>query len=149
MKKILLGVALFFLIVLLFLPPCLRWFGKDLYAKKEEVNKNVVKVLNCTKNDETINTTYFNEKPYNFRYSIIGNYLSDEEDEEKVENQIISDVKNVTMSSYDEATNATIYTVVLSTVEMQNEKMKNYIKEIEDQQNYYQSIGFMCTISQV
>ena len=79
----------------------------------------------------------------------MGNYLSNEENDDKAENQIISDVKNVTISSYDEPSNTTIYTVVLSTVEMQNEKMKNYIKEIESQQKYYQSIGFMCTISEV
>lgn len=145
MKNVLLGISLVLLIILLLLPPSLRWFASDLYKDNEEKPKDVVTVLNCVKDDETINTTYFNDNPYNYQYTVIGNILENDNDN----NLIIQNIKRYASPSYDEISNITTYQMVLSSVEISVESLKNYTYSPEDQESYYQSIGFTCTMRTV
>lgn len=153
MKKVLLWIALVFLIILVLIPPALRLFGKNLYIKVEE-KKDVVTVLNCLKNEENISTTYLNDVPYNFKYTLNGNYSNDREESEKdeyydVQNAIVNDIKNTVTSTYNKMTDITTFSIVLTMVEMQKESMKNYVKNPKEQQDYYHSIGFICTRTDV
>ena len=155
MKKFLLGVLLIILIGLLVLPLGLRWFGKDLYKEKEEEKKDVVTVLNCKKGEDSVNTTYFNDAPYDFRYVAKGNYTIENESTENIDlentfdNSIIYDIRNSSMVNYSEDSDTTTFHILLSSVEMVNEKLRNYTKLPEEQQKYYTSMGFYCTISKV
>ena len=144
MKKVLLCFILIILIGLLLLPPGLRLFGKNLYNDVEEEKKDVVTVLNCKKGDEVINMTYFNDKPYDFRYTIKGNYNASMQDvvdgetpNNTLDNAIIEDIKGSSMINYSESKDTTEFHIVLSSVEMINEKLNNYIKKPEEQQKYY------------
>ena len=145
MKNVLLGISLVLLIILLLLPPSLRWFASDLYKDNEEKPKDVVTVLNCVKDDETVNTTYFNDNPYNYQYTIRGNLL----DSDSVNNLIIQNIKRYANTSYDVISNLTTYQMVLSSVEISVESLKNYTYSPLEQQSYYQSIGFTCTMRTV
>ncbi len=155
MKNFLLWISLFLLIILLLLPPIFRKFGSDWYYE-EKVKKDVVTVLNCVKGDETINTTYFNSNPYNFQYSISGNYTVSEDTESElieeikpIENQIIMDLRRYSMISYDEEQNKTIFQIVLSSVEVYQEGLRSYTKKPDEQLAYYNSLGFYCTKTDV
>lgn len=67
MKKILCYVAIILLIVLIILPPALRILVKG--DNDEEVTKDVVELLACTKNDESINMPYKNGNLTMIKYS--------------------------------------------------------------------------------
>ena len=155
MKKFFLWVLLILLIGFLLLPPGLRLFGKDLYKEKEEEKKDVVTVLNCKKNEDTINTTYFNDNPYDFRYDAKGNYTIENDNNENIDlestfdNSIIYDIRNSSMVNYNSEKDITEFHIILSSVEKVNEKLSNYTKLPEEQQKYYMSMGFNCTISKV
>ena len=155
MKKFLLWILLILLIGFLILPPGLRWFGKNLYKEKEEEKKDVVTVLTCQKNEDSINTTYFNDAPYDFRYVVKGNYTLENDNTEDLDltntfdNSIIYDIRNNSIVNYKEDNDTTEFHIILSSVEMVNDKLSNYIKLPEEQQKYYMSMGFHCTISKV
>ncbi len=157
MKKFLLGVLLIILIGLLLLPPGLRWFANDLFKEKVE-KKDVVTIVNCQKGEDTINTTYFNDTPYDFRYIVKGNYTLENENTGNSENlettnnfdnSIIYDIRSSSMVNYSEDSDTTTFHILLSSVEMINEKLRNYTKLPEEQQKYYTSMGFQCTMSKV
>ena len=155
MKKFLLWVLLIILIGFLLLPPGLRLFGKDLYKEKEEEKKDVVTVLNCKKGEDSVNTTYFNDSPYDFRYVAKGNYTIENDSadnldlENTFDNSIIYDIRNSSMVSYNSQSDTTEFHILLSSVELTSDKLSNYIRNPEKQKEYYTAMGFYCTISKV
>ena len=70
MKKIVGYALIIILLFMLFLPPMLRHFTKDLKTIEVSKSKDEVRVLNCTRLNEKINTSYLNGKTYNFRRKI-------------------------------------------------------------------------------
>ena len=165
MKKALLILLMIILIVFLLLPPGLRLFGKNLYYK-EEVKKDVVSVLSCTKGDESVRTTYLNDNPYNMNYMIAGDYTPKDnvanenteevkEEQEEVQentqepktNDMIENIKTAASITYNQESNMTSFSVMISMVESNSEKLKNYTKKLQEQQGYYSSNGFSCTIT--
>lgn len=155
MKKFFLWVLLILLIGFLLLPPALRIFGKDLYKKVEEEKKDVVTVLNCKKGEDSINTTYLNDKPYDFRYYVKGNHTIENENAENIDiestfdNSIIYDIRNNSMINYNNDKDTTEFHIILSSVELTSDQLSNYTKLPEEQQKYYIAMGFYCTINKV
>ena len=97
--------------------------------------------MKCHKN--TLKT--IRDNPYNYQYTIRGNLL----DSDSVNNLIIQNIKRYANTSYDVISNLTTYQMVLSSVETSIESLKNYTYRPLEQQNYYQSIGFTCTMRTV
>ena len=156
MKKILLWITLIILIILLILPFSLRLFGKNLYNDKQKENKDVVTVLNCKKNEDILTTTYFNNNPYDFRYVLKGDYSNNNGQNEINDNleqffddSIINDIRDNSIITYSEENNTTEFHILLSSVEMVYDKLRNYTKLPNEQQKYYTNMGFYCTINNV
>ena len=149
MKNLLLYLALFFLIILLFIPPVFRLTMKDMY-KREEKPKDVYGMLYCEKNDENINESYLNYKPYGLKY----NYKSDKEilinDGENnetgqiSENSIVNDIYDYSNINFNSESNWYEYTVDLNNISEIPEKLVNYTRPIDEQMYYYGAIGFTC-----
>lgn len=145
MKKVLLYLALVFLIILLLLPVGLRLFGKNLYQESNNNKpKNVYGTLSCTKLNEKINQTYLNGKPYNLWYQIIGSFGSNtgEVDES---NQTALDLKDYATISYSDISMATDYKIDFNNYSSLPEGLEKYGQDIDNQANYYNILGFMCT----
>lgn len=105
--RIICYISLVFLVILIFIPPLLRL----LIEEKEEVKVNVVMVLNCNKLDESINSTFLNDKPKNLMYTIKGDLTVTETPDESNENDDSSQVttslddNNVTSVDNDNSQN--------------------------------------------
>ena len=176
MKKLLLYMTLLILIVLLFLPPMLRLFGKDLYKERKFTTKqtNELEMLNCTKYNETISTSFLNGKAYNIKYEISGNHVPEKAKEEKSledekelsdlleegilpdeedtttqdntnKNTLVDDFKDVAEVSYVEEKNLTEFRIAVNTLGEIPESLKNHTRMIEEVKNYYIELSFTCT----
>ena len=160
MKNMLLYISLFLLVILLLLPPGLRLFGKNLYKEKKlSKQEDVLEILNCTKINETIDTSFLNGKAYNIKYEISGNFSLENEDEnEKNDNQkndleennenkvlIRDDFKEFAEIKYIESKNLTEYRLALNIYENIPEKLSNYARSINEMSMYYEGLSFSCT----
>jgi len=161
MKNVLLYIALFLLIVLLFLPLGLRIFGKNLYKENEEVKK-VVELLSCNKSNETISSTFLNSIPQNFQYKVKGNYLAtilpdsqeeietadkndmNNEKESINENELITVIQKYSKVTYDDGKDISTFTIELNKVTDYPAELSNF-KSLQDQTDYLKTLGFSCT----
>lgn len=157
MKNMLLYLALFLLIILLFLPAGLRLFGNNLYKNKKITEQNDLEILNCTKIDETINTSFLNGKAYNIKYEIRGNYVLEEnenininENENKDEldvnkNVIVNDFRNYAKISFVEDKGLTEFRIAVNLLDVIPEKLQNHTKSINEVKDFYNELLFSCT----
>ena len=116
----------------------------------------VVKTLNCTKKDETLNISYVNEKINNFQYLIKGNYeeeknaeeldleLQGDTKEKEENNTLITNIRDYANVTYDAVNDITEFRINLASVETIPEVL-SYAKEIEGASSYYSNNGFSCT----
>ena len=145
--------GLIILTFLLFLPPALRIFGKDLYVK-EEKKKDEIIILNCKKENESINSTFLNGEPKNLEYLIKGNYTvttneeeeseTSEKDKEDNQNTLLVYIKPYSQVKYDEEKDITSYNV--KTIDLK--QINNYpetFSTVDNQQNYFTKLNFSCT----
>ena len=156
MKNILLYFTLFLLIILLLLPPGLRLFGKNLYTTPIiPKNKDVLEILNCTKINETISTSFLNGKAYNIKYEISGNHLSQdnensllntEETDNVNKNTIVDDLNSYAEVKYIEEKNITEFRLAVNLLNNIPDSLVNYTKSIQEVSNYYTDLSFSCTI---
>ena len=166
MKNLLLYISLFLLVILLLLPPGLRLFGKNLYKEKKiSKQQDVLEILNCTKINETIDTSFLNGNAYNIKYEISGNQVEENEEKndenEKVtgtdDNENITDTNENKISikddfkeyaeiKYIEEKNLTEYRIALNTIENVKEKLNNYTKTISEMSSFYEELSFSCII---
>ena len=142
------------LVFLLLLPVALRLFGKNLYEKKE-VKKDVVTLLNCNKKSETVSSTFLNEDPKNLNYKIGGDYstvqINDTDEQEidmssKTATVFIELIKDYAKIEYSHIDNATSFNVDVKDLK----QVPNYVgifSSIENQNKYFSSQGFSCTIT--
>ena len=160
-KIVLLYLSLVFLVIMLFVPPMLRLLVKDV---EEEKPKVVLSVLNCTREGEVIITAYSDNNPYNFYYSIEGDYTqidfnseeeTDENDEQNEDDDkqnedvfnyqnVMIDVISYSSITYNEMENKTEISMDISS-ETIKEILPQYSKLIDEQDTYYTKYGFTCT----
>lgn len=157
--------GLVILILLLILPIGLRLFGKDLY-EKEIKSKDVVEVLNCNKDNATIDSTFLNGVPQNLSLRIKGDYsVKEEADDSTASKEETSDAKKDTVDDKVDGEEGLIkyireYSIVEYSVQddvtsfktnMTDLKQLNeYIalfNNLENQQKYYVSQAFYCTVT--
>ncbi len=163
MKNVLLYLALFILVILLLLPPGLRLFGKDLYNEPKFVKpKDILEILSCTKINESISSTFMNGKPLNIKYEINGNFVPEETNDEKEnqdinpdevdneeKNQIIEGLKKYADIKYDEAKNSTKFQIGLDSFDTVPEEMQIFNKSINEMNAYYSELSFSCTTQRI
>lgn len=142
-KNVLMCVALVFLIILLLLPVGLRLFAKDLYNSKKEKPKDAVLVLNCTKLNETINTSYVNGKPYNFQYQLLSS--TSVENSEENYNEIVLNIKDYAERKESDTSGVIEYRIALNKYTNYPQTLQNYVKNIDEESIYYNGKGFTCT----
>lgn len=140
MKRLTCLVVLAVLFALLLLPPFLRRFVSfDLEKVSTKGSNDKVLILNCEKQEEKINTSYLNDKPYNIQYKINGNYTNEEE----TDNSIIMDLRNYSTIKYQDNKNVTIYKIDVNNIK--EGLLTNYLLSINEQMHYYEKIGFTCS----
>ena len=88
--KIICYISLVVLNILLFLPPACRLFAKE---KVSVIKDDVVSVLNCSKDEESINATFLNGNPSNIFYKIKGNYTEIENPDEGSDEPLETDAE--------------------------------------------------------
>ena len=147
MKRIFYYALIIFLLFMLFLPPVLRSYGKDLYHEIQiSKSKDKVMVLNCSSLNEKINTSYLNDKTYNFQYQIEGNYTNLDNEEIKL-NAIQEKIKNYAKITYHQENNSTDYRIDFNMLNVIPNGIQDYNKNINEQQNFYTALGYTCTIN--
>ena len=159
-------ISLFFLVILLFLPPALRILVKE---EEPEVVK-IVTVLTCNKTNESISSTFLNDVPQNILYKITGNYLvnnnsdiletnnADEITSNQNEVGVVADnqnnalgegsflelIKPISQISYDDVNNISSFRVNMTSLkELVN--YQNDFNTIAAQETYFASLNFTCT----
>lgn len=157
-------IGLVVLIVLLFLPAAFRIFIKE----KENVEKKVVTVLSCQKLNESVSSTFLNDKPQNILYTIKGDYRvtanpdeynvpDDETDEKteiktenniKVDNQFISKIREFSEITYDGEKDVTSFRTSAEKLNNSTDFMTIF-NTVNNQETYYRSLGFTCTKTNV
>ena len=169
--RIICYVSLFFLVILLFLPPALRLFVED----KEPEEKKVITILTCNKADATISSTFLNDVHQNIVYKINGNYTmtntgetlevnnADEQEinsnveMEMADDQSIGDNQNsiiekgsflelirpISQVTYDDASNITTFRVNMNSLK----EFSNYetdLSSIAAEEAYFATFDFSC-----
>lgn len=153
MKNFLLYVAMFFLFVLLLLPPGLRLFAKDLYEKKE-VKQDLVESLSCNKLNESINISYLNGKAYNFTYNKSGDFSTvmgqtfNEDDVEYNKLNIIRDIKDFATIDYSKINDITKFSISFSSFTNLPESLMTYAKTPSEEIDLLAENGFSCIKTQ-
>ena len=160
MKKVLCYFGLFFLIILLLIPPGLRIFAKNLYPE-EEKPKLVVNILNCNKETESVFSSYANTTPQTFQYKIKGNYVLNNENNSNVdteenldgviqtnepENELIHLIRKNALVTYDEESDLTTYQITFWEGSDYTGDLRNF-KDMEKIQKYLIELKFSCTTS--
>ena len=148
MKKILLYIALVFLLILLLLPAGLKTFGRNLYVDESDNEKeNTNTMLKCIKGNETITTTYLNGSPYTFMYQIVGESIStSNENEENIE---ISDaIKDYAKYTSNDLSETAEYKIDFYKYDQKiPPELTDYSMTIRNQSDYYSNLGFVCLSS--
>ena len=146
--------SLVMLAIFLLIPPVFRFVGKDWY-KKEERKKDIIEILTCTKEKDTINSTFLNGEPKNLDYKHKGKYnlvnnddtLADEVDnKEEKKNSLIDIIAGYANIAYIDATDVTHFKVDMSSMK-QNEKYMQFFSNIDNQKSYFNSLSFYCEIT--
>lgn len=149
MKRILCLIAIGLLTMLIFVPPYLRRHANFLVESVSTKGSNdKVSMLNCKRGEDSINTSYLNSEPYNIQYKISGDYTNSTwqtEEENAINNSFITDLESLAKIKYNAKKNITTYKIEVSNL---NDKtnLKNYLLPINEEQLFYQNIGFVCSM---
>lgn len=151
MKTVLLYFLMIILLILLFLPPALRKFMPvEVDIDELEEGKNVITMVNCSKGaSENLNFTYNNKQIKSLYYRVSGNkasYKSNEEVLEIEDNEVVKSIYKYGYPVYNETDNVTIFNVVFTSLEMNEQLLKDYSQPISRQKDFAESKGFTCTI---
>lgn len=152
MKKILCYVAIVLLIILIVLPPALRIFVKD--EGTAEIPKDVIELLTCTKNDESISMPYKNGVLTMIKYSFkeqtnsdIFSFNGDTNNYGDVnETETIKSVLEKNPNTQKETNNGEV-TYKLEMNESNSVQIADTYKgSSEVMKNYYTNLGYSCNI---
>ena len=147
-------IGLVILVILLLLPLFLKTFGKNFYEKKEEKKKDEVIILSCTKDAESINSTFLNNEPQNISYRIKGDYsVSTNDDSKKLGDENTDSVKD-TISfmeiikpyakiTYDDKIGITSFSIQVSDLAKTSD-YNSIFNSLDNQQKYFVSQKFNC-----
>lgn len=165
MKKILCYLAIVVLLVFIVLPPVLRLTMKE---ENEEpvVPKDVIEMLQCTKNEDSLSISYLNGKTYNIRYTEkivevapdIEDENKDELDDNVLDNARINPINTTNdddrsfkevLEGYAHVKKTSkegkmIYSLDLSSSEVYDRFANKFKKEINEQMAYFKSLGYTC-----
>lgn len=147
MKNILLYFAIFILVILLFLPPGLRLFAKDIYKDLEKKN-DIIETLNCNKLNETMNISYLNGEPYSLSYTIMGNFstaLESVDENQSTELIIVEDLRNYGSIEYNDAADLTTIRVGFKNFTDIPNSLSLYAKTIDEERDFLLENSFSCT----
>ena len=158
------------LTILLSLPIALRIIIRDSKDEEEEEKKMDVYIsLNCTKNDESISSTFLNDIPQSMMYKVKGNQVNKNTPDESSDNVTSNEVQstnspnNITTFGDDQS----ILDILSKISDLKYDSSDNtsyiklsysYIKSIpgyetafgtiKDQEKLFTSRGFTCTQTQ-
>ena len=144
--------GLVFLIILLILPVFFRMIGKNWY-QKEEKKKDIIEVLNCTKDKDSIYSTFLNGIPQYLEYKLNGAYSLNTVSEDTLDsvdtskeksNSIIENIHKYAKIIYSENDKITTFKVNISDMK-QDEKYVGLFNDLNNQKNYFSSLTFYCT----
>ncbi len=152
MKKVLLTISLILLVILLFVPFVLQNYFSDLYSEtKVDKKKDIIQMFNCIRENETINTAFFNGKVYSLEYIIRGNYAMNEElgdEAEIVENvNFLNILKKNTVGIYNAEKDYTSFKIIMDSNNTISSDLNNLVNNIDNNGNYYKNIGYSCTVT--
>lgn len=158
LKVALTYIAIFFLIVLIIIPPIFRVVFKEDNTKKEDTKDNTpITVLHCTK-EETINTLTYNVQTYStykgnniekviIRYKRIGQL--DPTNQNNNYEQEIANLKansNITETESDNGGKFEILKDALTT-KTSDQIVGLYAKNIDEEQAFLASNNYVCEIN--
>ena len=156
LKKVFCYFGLVILTILLFLPLAFKIIFKE---KEEEVPQNVVEMLTCEKDGESISSSFKNGDPYNLLYMVRGDFsnksdieeIPDTEEAKGDENkdaveytQLLNKIYNQASFTYDEEKNISSFSVNVSNIRSLMDYELIFIT-INNQEYYYTSLGFNCS----
>ncbi len=148
MKTVLMYFLLIIMLFLLILPPGLRIFMPNKEVEETDEMKDKLVKLMCERNGENLAVDYENNILRQIFYRVPGNKLHEEGDSlENETNEIIKDIYSKSYSNYGESEDVTVFTLIFSTLELNDQSLKNYVQPVEDQKKYYEKLGFKCDIN--
>lgn len=158
LKVVLTYIAIFFLIVLIIMPPIFRVVFKEDNTKKEDTKDNTpITVLHCTK-EETINTLTYNVQTYStykgnniekviIRYKRIGQL--DPTNQNNNYEQEMTNLKASNGITETEESTGSKFEIAKETLSNKNADaiINLYNKSIEEEQNFLISNNYTCQIT--
>lgn len=146
-KKVFCYIGLFFLFILLIIPPVFRLVFKE---KEVVIKKDIITTMRCDKENESVASTFLNDEPQVIQYSIVGDYSikSESETTGKTENvlppsEIITKFAEFGTIVYDEEKNMSTLRVVVSKA-MGSADYELLLRNQPTQKDYFESQGFSC-----
>ena len=159
MKRILCYVVLVLLIVLIVLPPVLRVFAKE---EAYVPPKDVVSMLSCTRDNESISMPYLNGNLVSIKYTFpvtiinpdsivdadnLGDILEDNDVPLVNNNQTIKNVlENITNTKSETVDNLTTYLLDMKDTNNSLQVPSEFKGSSEVMKNYYNNLGYTCSI---
>lgn len=140
MKKMLCYVALIVLIVLIILPPALRIFVKE--EVLDDVPRDVVELLNCTRDDEEINMPYKNGMLTSIKYR----FMDPGEGATNEVGTLKSVLANITSTNIEFVENKISYSLDLTVQNNALQVPSEFKGNSEVMSNYYTNLGYSCLI---
>jgi len=140
MKKFLCYVALIVLIVLIILPPALRIFVKE--DESDNVPRDVVELLNCTRGDEEINMPYKNGMLTSIKYR----FMDPGEGATNEVGTLKSVLANITSTNIEIIDNEISYRLDLTVQNNTLQVPSEFKGTSEVMSNYYTNLGYSCII---
>lgn len=154
MKKILCFLCLILLLVLIALPPLLRSLIKDDTNNTNEEIQVKNTILSCSDNNYILKTSYKNDiiSMIVAKKSIVkdDNIENKEDDIEETPKSSFDSqfefLKEIPLISYKELEDGDVVALDFSIYDFKEYDLSNFIKTKQEQKNYYESLGFTCTI---
>lgn len=166
MKKILCYVAIVLLLILIILPPMLRIFVKE---EAYEPPKDVVSLLNCNKDDESISMPYLNGGLVSIKYTfpaLISSpdiYVREDDFDNNLgdilevpdtnltltpnESKTLKSVlEGITNTQSETVNNLTIYTLDMKDTNNSSLVPNEFKGSSDVMKNYYTNLGYTCNI---
>ena len=140
--------------IFLLIPPVFRWVGKDWY-KKEEKKSEVIEILVCTKDRDSIRSSFLGGEPQNLDYKFKGEYTLNKTDDNITDKSSVKDNKNNAfidfIASYAKITyladeGVTRFKVSMDSLK-QSEKYMEFFNTIANQKSYFNSLSFYCEVT--
>jgi len=147
MKKVLCYFAIFFMVLLIALPPLTRVFYKE---EEEVVVPDKYFMLNCTKGSYTINESYRNNEALSikFRRLLIDNNLDVLSETNALEFNLDNEIKQLVNANTEDSESGEKYMYYLleyrNIVEDKLVGLSNYRLPVDDQLAHYESYGYTC-----